>query len=175
MEWLVRTDTFSPLFFPNFYFLSVFSNCWFSSPPSVCLSAPVCVRLPCLLFFFFVRPPVLRELFWVFSCWFSAPLYVFPVSSFSCFWVSPLLLVLFFRRSSFLVPPHFVAFSGFYKARGWPLFMCSCLTIVRHERLCFFEKKQGKLQDCSTWPLEDNEQPRRRSCETWSQTVLVSC
>ena len=94
MEWLVRTDTFSPLFFPNFYVLSVFSNCWFSSPPSVFLSAPVCVRLPCLLFFFFVRPPVLRELFWVFSCWFSAPLYVFPVSSFSYFWVSPLLLVL---------------------------------------------------------------------------------
>ena len=100
MEWLVRTDTFSPLFFPNFYVLSVFSNCWFSSPPSVCLSAPVCVRLPCLLFFFFVRPPVLRELFWVFSCWFSAPLYVFPVSSFSCFWVSPLLLVLPFFFSS---------------------------------------------------------------------------
>jgi len=40
--------------------------------------------------------------------------------------------------------PFSVAFSGFYKAREWPLFTCSCLTIVRHERLCFFEKKQGQ-------------------------------
>jgi hypothetical protein len=39
--------------------------------------------------------------------------------------------------------------------------MCSCPTIVRHERLCFFEKKQGQL--------------RRRSWETWPKTVLVSC
>jgi len=37
-----------------------------------------------------------------------------------------------------------VAFSGFYKPRGWPLFRCSCLTIARHERLCFLEKKQGQ-------------------------------
>ena len=29
-----------------------------------------------------------------------------------------------------------------YKAREWPFFTRSCLTIVRHERLCFFEKKQ---------------------------------
>jgi hypothetical protein len=64
-----------------------------------------------------------------------------------------------------------VTFSGFYKARGWPLltFMCSCLTIVRHERL----KETG---DCSTWPLKkDNGQLRRRSWETWFRTVLVSC
>ena len=67
--------------------------------------------------------------------------------------------------------PLFVTFSGFYKARGWPLltFMCSCLTIVRHERL----KETG---DCSTWPLKkDNGQLRRRSWETWFRTVLVSC
>jgi len=35
----------------------------------------------------------------------------------------------------------------FYKAKGWPLFMCSCPTIVRHERLCFFEKKQGAAEE----------------------------
>jgi len=35
-----------------------------------------------------------------------------------------------------------------YKAREWPFFTCSCLTIVRHERLCFFEKKQGQ-KTCS--------------------------
>jgi len=67
--------------------------------------------------------------------------------------------------------PLFVTFSGFYKARGWPLltFMCSCLTIVRHERL----KETG---DCSTWPLKkDNGQLRRCSWETWFRTVLVSC
>ena len=31
------------------------------------------------------------------------------------------------------------------------------------------------LRDWSTWPLEDNGQLRRRSWETWSKTVLVSC
>ena len=48
-----------------------------------------------------------------------------------------------FSGSVFLLP-FSVAFSGFYKAREWPFFPCSCLTIVRHESLCFFEKKQGQ-------------------------------
>ena len=31
------------------------------------------------------------------------------------------------------------------------------------------------LLGCSTWPLEDNGQLRRRLWESWSKTVLVSC
>ena len=68
--------------------------------------------------------------------------------SFLCF--SPLLcfFVFFFSvlfvLSPFVLSPFSVAFSGFYKAREWPFFTCSCLTIMRHERLCFFEKKQGQ-------------------------------
>jgi hypothetical protein len=33
-------------------------------------------------------------------------------------------------------------------AREWPFFTRSCLTIVRHECLCFCEKKQGQ-KTCS--------------------------
>ena len=77
--------------------------------------------------------------------------------SFLCF--SPLLcfFVFFFSvlfvLSPFVLSPFSVAFSGFYKAREWPFFTCSCVTIMRHERLCFFEKKQGQkicsLLSCS--------------------------
>jgi len=67
----------------------------------------------------------------VILCSFSFPPFLF------CFGSSSLTLR-FFSGSR-----PFVAFSSFYKARGRPLFMCLCLTIVRHERLCFFEKKQG--------------------------------
>jgi len=45
----------------------------------------------------------------------------------------------------------------FYKAKGWPLFMCSCLTNASVS----LRKNRGQL--------------RRRSWETWPKTVLVSC
>ncbi|KAJ6991268.1 hypothetical protein NC653_019462 [Populus alba x Populus x berolinensis] len=51
------------------------------------------------------------------------------MSSFSCF-------------SSVLLPSLWPSLA--YKAREWPFFTRSCLTIVRHERLCFCGKKQGQ-------------------------------
>ena len=86
-------------------------------------------------------------------CFLSSVLAFLVLSSSSFLFIFSVLLTLFTLSSGFrvLAPGFFfcsfplsVAFSGFYKAREWPLFTCSCLTIVRHERLYFFEKKQGQ-------------------------------
>jgi len=61
--------------------------------------------------------------------------FFFPCFCFVCLSLSP---------AGSLPLPFSVAFCGFYKAREWLFFTCSCLMIVRHERLCFFEKKQGQ-------------------------------
>jgi len=112
-------------FFSSFTFLGrLFSLC-------ICLSVSV-------FMFFFVRvllccsssgslsllsvPPGS----WPFSIFFCSPLLCLSPSGF--FLISPLVCGLLWL---------------FYKAIWWPLFMCSCPTIMRHERLCYFEKKQG--------------------------------
>ena len=51
-----------------------------------------------------------------------------------------------------LSTPWFVAFSGFYKAREWPLFERSCLKIMGHVRSCLW-KESGLLATIS-WPPE---------------------
>ena len=59
---------------------------------------------------------------------------------------SPVYSFLLFSQTS----PHVLPFSLSlwpslaYKAREWPFFTRSCLTIVSHESLCFFEMKQGQ-------------------------------
>ena len=106
---------------------------------------PLCVVLRFPLFFLFLCFSLLvfslfSQVRLLFPCFRSCSLFFFVLFSapfLFCFGSSSLTLR-FFSGSR-----PFVAFSSFYKARGRPLFMCLCLTIVRHERLCFFEKKQG--------------------------------
>ena len=102
-----------------------------------------------------------------------------PSSVFSRFRFCVRLVCLPWFGFSSVLSPFSVAFSGFYKSRGWPLLMCSCLTIVWHERSVSLRRNREitvlLLLGCSTWPLEDNGQLRRRLWESWSKTVLVSC
>jgi len=49
-----------------------------------------------------------------------------------------------------LSSPWFVAFSGFYKAREWPLFERSCLKIMGHVRSCHWE--ESRLLATISWP-----------------------
>jgi hypothetical protein len=109
----------------------------FALPLFLCVSS---VLLPVLPTFVFVRSSVsFRLLFFVrdlFPCVIRSSPGPPPVF---CF-----LQCLFFSSPSSSPLPFSLAFSGFYKAGEWPFFTCSCLTIVRHERLCFFEKKQGQ-------------------------------
>jgi len=147
----------SPVFVPFLPLVSWFSLCllrplfsFFMLPPCLRLRPPVlpsCSRFSPLgsaLFFPprfcpFPPPPSSVNLCsedegeagvrWFFLCLF------FPCFCFVCFSLSP---------AGSLPLPFSVAFCGFYKAREWIFFTCSCLMIVRHERLCFFEKKQGQ-------------------------------
>jgi hypothetical protein len=104
------------------------------------------------------------------SPWFVAFLYFFLLPS-------PLSLALWVF-SSFLLS--FVAFYGFFIKPYDGL--CSCVRAPQSwgtNASVTLRRNRGitvlLLQDCSTWPLEDNGQLKRRSCETWPKTVLVSC
>jgi len=109
---------------------------------------PLCVApLLFLLFsaFFFLCYPLVFGFFCLglasvppcFLLWFLAPWFV----AFSLVFGPPVFFVSIF--GFFLFPPSLWP-SLAYKAREWPFFTRSCLTIVRHGRLCFFEMKQGQ-------------------------------
>jgi hypothetical protein len=116
-----------------------------------CAGRRHCLLLLLFLFFCFLYFPVLPTFVFVRSS-VSFLLLFFVLALFPCVIRSSpgpppvfcFLQCLFFSSSSSSPLPFSVAFSGFYKAGEWPFFTCSCLTIVRHERLCFFEKKQGQ-------------------------------
>jgi len=105
---------------------------WVACSLSVFVSLCLCLCSSSFVFSCVVHPPVLSvcsqfPLVRGLSLFFFAPLSsVSPPLDF--FLISPLVCGLLWL---------------FYKAIWWPLFMCSCPTIMRHERLCFFEKKQG--------------------------------
>ena len=123
-----------PLFF-SFSFL--WSSRFWSSSVSP-LFPLFCILSPCMflcIFFWFSVPLCFVFLLWKLSL---------VLGLFSFLWFcssSPFFLFLFFSPPP---PLPCLTLSGFLKPdNGHLLLMCSCLTIVRHEHLCFFEKKQG--------------------------------
>jgi len=105
--------------------------------------SPVSPLFSMFFFLSYLSPPPLRTKMMVINAWGVAGWMKAPSSVFSRFRFCVRLVCLPWFGFSSVLSPFSVAFSGFYKSRGWPLLMCSCLTIVWHERLCFFEKKQG--------------------------------